>query len=429
MEKTTSSPRGWQRFPGMLGVFAIPALLFAAILLLPAPADAAQMPKYLQKTDTVPPVVIRLSAQPTATLADGVSRITIHGTFTDALAAPIPGIAIGFLVDDGVAIVDPDSVMTDPLGRFTTTVRSSTAGAVTISALGVVTPGIATGIASVNLFFVHPPVTVTLAASPLSIPANSTTQSVITATVRGGDNLPAPGRTITFAAVNGAVSPASGTTDAQGKATTFLTSSSAGNAVLTATPDNGSSAQITITVSNAQNLLPMVQLAPPLPLIQLKNGGFETVGAWVFSRSDIVYPCASLRGSALKSGCGGAKVAWLGGVSTQTSFAMEQAVAMTDRYPVQVTFRYFIESARTSCGPDRALVRFGNQQMAAFTLCKGESSSTWQSASYLLPGSTATQFLRFETLLAGGAVSSFFVDDVALCTTSDFAHPSLPKCP
>ncbi len=289
-------------------------------------------------------------------------------------------------------------------------------------------------------------ITLTLTAKPTVVLANGSSAAVVTATVTSassGEKLEDVSVNVErWIGVHASVLPdSSQLTDDDGNAVFTVRSSTSGVVTLfgVANPDGSSFAlaenlEITFVATEPRVFMPFAQRPPnpdELPLVAIKNGDFEAPGAWAFSYPDIIYPCKDLIGTPLKSGCGGFQVVWLGGVRSTSTLTIAQPITMTNWYPVQVRFRYFVESTRTDCTSDKAEVWFGQTLLGNKTLalCKQNSSAAWQTGGFELPRIAATELLRFESQLAGGEISSFFVDDVSLCTTSSYRHPAMPVCP
>jgi adhesin/invasin len=378
---------------------------------------------------------INLVAAPTTLDLNTRRSATITATVTKNNGEDNPGKDVSFFATGGT--LSKTSGKTNDSGQVTTTFTAIVSGTAIITA----TSGNLHD--QLQIPVTAPPpsgnsgsVTVTLAFTL----ANGATTALITATLFGPGNQPVSGQSITFTVPPGVqVNPVSGTSNGSGIVTTSVTSPVSGSIIVTATPDQGIPVQITITLSalpgpDTRLLLPLAQRTPnpdELPLVAIKNGDFEAPGSWAFSRPDIIYPCKDLIGAPLKSGCGGSQVAWLGGVRSTSTFTIAQPITMTNWYPVQVRFRYFVESTRTDCNSDKAQVWFGQTLLGntTFALCRQDSSTAWQTVFFELPRIAATGSLRFESQLAGGEISSFFVDDVSLCTTSSYRHPAMPVCP
>jgi adhesin/invasin len=185
---------------------------------------------------------VTLSAIPTSIPADdGQSAMTITATVT-ARGQPVPdGTVVTFSVSAGTI----DSAQTpdeDPAtsGWQRKTVQGSAilrlksgrvAGPVFITAVS--------GVAAANLQVTFSPgapdeAQCTISPNPSTIPADGTTPSTITVTVLDKFQNPIPGIVVNFTAVGGNVNPAQSKTNAQGIATTQFTSTTQGQATVTA---------------------------------------------------------------------------------------------------------------------------------------------------------------------------------------------------
>jgi hypothetical protein len=274
---------------------------------------------------------------------------------------------------------------------------------------------------------------VKLTASPLTIPANNVTPAIITATVTNEQNQALQGQVVTFTTSSGAVSPSTGTTGEQGTVTTSFKSGQPALARITASLDSGVTdtlqIQVVDTTLPVTNYLPVASNAPALPLVSLKDGSFETGIGWTQDPPDkIIYACNKLQGSSLPAGCVGNKLAWLGGVSQAVTHSIAQPMTLTQLYPVTVRFRYFVASQRAGCDNGVGEMWSGAIKLFTIPLCRSANPS-WQPAGVVLPQVDGSQLLKFQAVLPGGVISSFFVDDISLCFTSPFKHPQMPACP
>jgi hypothetical protein len=282
-----------------------------------------------------------------------------------------------------------------------------------------------------------PPVLLPLTAQPATALANGTSLITITGTLRDALNAPVPGIVVTFRADPDefvSLQPVTTTTDATGRITTTVRSTQPGKVTISAegtvaTNVSIGNALVEVTFSNMQIHLPLTSLAPPLPLVSLKDGSFETGSGWTQAPpGEIIYACAGLLGVNLRSGCVGNKLAWLGGVSQAVTHSIAQPMTLTQLYPVTVRFRYFVASQRAGCDNGVGEMWSGAIKLFTIPLCRSANPS-WQPAGVVLPQVDGSQLLKFQAVLPGGVISSFFVDDISLCSTSPFKHPQMPACP
>lgn len=194
-------------------------------------APAATPTVVASATIDITGTTIKLTAAPTAaTIGD---TVTINGTVTDGNGAAIGSQAITLASPNfpgGQVVVSTDS--TGKIPAQTATVTSAPGGVATFTGTGVG----ATGSASVA-------VSGTSFSFKTSFPAPgeeiiTSTPKTITATylVSG---IPQVGQTIFFSSSLGAVSPSSAVTDGSGNASSSVSSSSAGQAVITANTAGG----------------------------------------------------------------------------------------------------------------------------------------------------------------------------------------------
>ncbi|HGY4723581.1 TPA: beta strand repeat-containing protein, partial [Citrobacter amalonaticus] len=176
--------------------------------------------------------------------ADGLSKIDVAYTVTDANGNPLANQSVTVTTDHGA---QPGSVTltTDSSGVVTVSVTNTTAGATTVSATtaGQTQPA--------TITFVPDTTTATITAGNLKIVTdNATADGLVTNSVKvivtdAKGNL-VPGVAVSFSATNGATMAASGTTGADGSVTQTLTSTKAGSSEVTATI-NGHSQKVTLT--------------------------------------------------------------------------------------------------------------------------------------------------------------------------------------
>ncbi len=353
------------------------------------------------------------------------STVTIlSATVKNRQGGLMPGERVTFTHSTGAVL--PLTSVTNPQGVVTATFRASQPGAayITATAGAGMSDNVLVWVADTTI-----PVTMTLTASRLAIPADSATASLITATVRSAGQ-PVAGRTVTFTVTGGSLKPLTGISNSRGEVTTTLTASGAGNAMVTAHPDVGTPVQRTITIDNMNLHLPLAWGAapPPPPLVKLSNGDFETDGAWTQTPSGkIIVECSRFPGTVLGNGCDGTRMAWLGGSDVATIRSISQELALTKSYPVTVRFKFFIITLPSGCESDYFEVRIGSTQLRKIPLC-GFTSDDWSTGSVELPAIDGKHELKFQVVAPGGVRSSIFIDDVSLCSTSSSKHPEMPAC-
>lgn len=92
--------------------------------------------------------------------------------------------------------------------------------------------------------------TLSVSASPTSIPADNTTTSTITAKVVDGTGAPVSGLAISFSATGGTLGTQTGTTNAQGQATTTVKGNAQGTATVVASlEDTGATKSVSVTLT------------------------------------------------------------------------------------------------------------------------------------------------------------------------------------
>jgi len=214
----------------------------------------------------------------TALPADGTSTLQIGAKLLDANNRPLAGVKVNF----SVAVVAPGSgsagsiispVATNASGVATTTLTAGTTPlTVTVTATqGSLPP------ASVDIHYVAGTAQrILLTATPTSIPANNTDSSQIQATVKdaAGNNVQ-DGTIVSFATTLGTILPPSSTT-AGGVATTRLTSTQDGTALVTATSGTTTSLPVSVTLTPVSTTGPASIVLSAVPNPTILEGGIAT---------------------------------------------------------------------------------------------------------------------------------------------------------
>lgn len=120
----------------------------------------------------------------------------------------------------------------------------------------------------------------------------------------------------------------------------------------------------------------------------------------------------------------------MGGVSKATVDVLKQGITLPEGYSsIGIKFRYFIDAARqTECNVDSSQVEFAGVQQQ-FKLCSESNlSKKWQEAIISVSGASGPVMVMFTTTLKSGKVSSFFIDDVQLCSDDPKAPAGTLPC-
>ncbi|MBT8043473.1 MAG: Ig-like domain-containing protein [Verrucomicrobiae bacterium] len=228
-------------------------------------------------------------ASPTQVLADGTATSTITVTLKDAngIAVSGEGVTLANTSGSGDPDIIPESAQTTNSGGVATfTVSSNTEGTEVFTATASTDSKTITQTASVE--FTAVPVvgpvnidTSTVVASPLSVPANGSTTSTITVTLKDTNGLAVAGEAVTLDNTAGpkaaAITPIDvQSTDLNGQATFTVTSNTAGTEVFTANAlDAGvtvkQTASVTFTEVAANQLVTL--LDAPLAASTSATGG------------------------------------------------------------------------------------------------------------------------------------------------------------
>jgi adhesin/invasin len=205
-------------------------------------------------------IVLQLS--PTSITADGVSTSTATATVTDVLGLPVPGDTVTFASSDPGEVI---SGTTDNLdGTYTATITSSTtAGIASITATDSTS-----GITSQSQTLTQTPgqaTNISLQLSPSTITADGSSTSTATATVTDAHGNAVSGQAVSFSTTDHGET-ISGTADnGNGTYTATITSSTtAGQASITAAVAGISSAPQTLTQAPGRAANIALTVAPPV---------------------------------------------------------------------------------------------------------------------------------------------------------------------
>jgi len=156
----------------------------------------------------------------------------------------------------------------------------------------------------------------------------------------------------------------------------------------------------------------------PSPSAALRNGNFESGrdGSWTQSSSNgYTLVMTSVEGLPITPHSG-SWAAWLGGADFEIS-VLSQKIKVPDTAQT-LSFWYWIGSDDL-CGYDTAGVFLGAQNLKGYDLCANHNTNGWvQDTVNLLGYRGQTLDLTFKVVTDEGVTSNFFVDDVAISTTT-----------
>ncbi|MCS4315604.1 adhesin/invasin, partial [Pseudomonas sp. BIGb0381] len=192
--------------------------------------------------------VVDLTATPTTIVANGTATSTLVATVEDANGNPVANTPVTWSTSTGT--LSAVSSSTDANGKASVTLKGTAAGTATVKAQA------SAGASSVNVALtpdVSTAKVVDLTATPATIVANGTATSSLVATVEDANGNPVANAPVTWSTSIGTLSAASSSTDANGKASAVLTSSTiAGTATVTANSLAGSAtAAVAMTPNSA----------------------------------------------------------------------------------------------------------------------------------------------------------------------------------
>jgi hypothetical protein len=156
----------------------------------------------------------------------------------------------------------------------------------------------------------------------------------------------------------------------------------------------------------------------PTPTAALRNGDFESGrdGTWTESSSNgYTLVMSSVEGLEIPPHSG-SWAAWLGGADFEISI-LSQKIKVPDTAQT-LSFWYWIGS-EDLCGYDTAGVFLGTQNLKGYDLCSNHNTSGWAQDTVNLSGYRGqTLELTFKVVTDEMYNSNFFVDDVAISTTT-----------
>ena len=197
-------------------------------------------------------------AAPTSVVADGSTTSTITVTLKNAVNNPVSGktVTLAKTSGPGTPVITTVSGISDVNGRATFTVASTTAGTDVLTATDVTDGNIAITQTATVTFTVGPVslATSTVVASPAYVPADNSSASTITVTLRDATSNGVPNKTVSLSQTSGpgspSITPVSGTTtDGNGAVAFAVSSSTPGVDVLAATDVDDSSLVLTNTAT------------------------------------------------------------------------------------------------------------------------------------------------------------------------------------
>ncbi|MCK5713993.1 MAG: Ig-like domain-containing protein, partial [Hyphomicrobiaceae bacterium] len=179
---------------------------------------------------------IAVSSDEWSTYADGVSEIKITAEVRDEMGNPIISGTVNFVASPIGDLSDSISSL-DENGLATTILTSSEVGNSTVTAYYDAPSGPING--STYVYFNETPKAISVTATPDNVPANGSTESIITATISdNGDSI--VGGTVNFTTDLGTLSFDNAISDVNGQAAVTLTSTTNSSATVTVSYNTGS---------------------------------------------------------------------------------------------------------------------------------------------------------------------------------------------
>ena len=193
-------------------------------------------------------------ASPTSLAADGTSTSTITVTLRDSQGNLVPGKTVTLSSNRGATdTLSSASGPSDSSGVVTFNVKSATSGSSTFIAVDT-TDSVSVNQAATITFLANlvSASQSTVAASPSSLPADGSTPSTVTVTLKDSAGNPVSGRSVSLSSSRGAldtISSASGASNSLGSVTFYVKSLNAGSSIYTAIDSTD-----TITITQAPSV-------------------------------------------------------------------------------------------------------------------------------------------------------------------------------
>ncbi|MCX6876665.1 MAG: Ig-like domain-containing protein, partial [Verrucomicrobia bacterium] len=243
-----------------------------------APSDMLPLAAVTSPPDATNSLV---AAAPTTVPADDATTSTVTVTLRDATSSPVAGKTVTLVSSrPSLDTVSAASGPSSGTGVVTFTVKSSTPGSSTYTATDTDDIPNVVVTATATVIFTGPPDAgnSTVAAAPSAVPANGSSTSIITVTLKDVNSNPVAGKSVTLTSDRGAtdtISAASGVSDASGVVTFTVKSSTPGTPNFTAT-DSTDSVTVTAPVSVTFTVIPPADTAlstvTASPSTQVANG-------------------------------------------------------------------------------------------------------------------------------------------------------------
>ena len=211
-----------------------------------------------------------VSVSPASVTADGTTTSTITVTLEDANNNPVSGKTVAIAQGTGHSTIAPASGTSNASGQVTFSVKDTKAEVVTYTATDTTDPVTVTQTATVTFTAGAVSATVsTVSANPASVTADGMATSTITVTLLDSNSNPVSGKSVTLAQGTGhsTISPASGTTNANGIATFAAKDTKAESVNYTATDTTdpvtiSQTATVTFTAGPASATVSTVAASP-----------------------------------------------------------------------------------------------------------------------------------------------------------------------
>ncbi|MHB8664960.1 MAG: Ig-like domain-containing protein, partial [Acidimicrobiales bacterium] len=162
-----------------------------------------------------------VAASPASVPADGSTTSSVTVTLSDINGNPVSGKTVSLAANGGGSVITPASGISTATGEVTFTVKDAKPESVIYTATDTTDSVPIAQTATVTFAGPGDASHSTVAASPASVPADGSTASTVTVTVKDANGNPVSGKTVSLAANGGGsvITPASGISTATGEVT------------------------------------------------------------------------------------------------------------------------------------------------------------------------------------------------------------------
>ncbi|MBA3469416.1 MAG: S8 family serine peptidase [Herpetosiphonaceae bacterium] len=174
---------------------------------------------------------------------------------------------------------------------------------------------------------------------------------------------------------------------------------------------NAALSALNVTFSKKMYVPLVTRAAAVTPPAGIINGSFDSTGGWTESSSQGVPIIGNTPGGVTAHS--GTKVAWLGGIDSDTSSIQQQVTVPATN--ATVSFWYYVNGSEGLCGFDSGTVRINGTNVWTIQLCTSSNTATWQKATVNLSAYAGQSVaLQFRSVTDFSDPHNLFIDDVSI---------------